>query len=155
MDKLFGDGHYTRKEFAIDVAMGVTGVGLVKALTHGAKAARYYRLASQASKADDVILMREAASVGTAYGMSSTIHAGAAYQASRYDSHIGVDNQVDVGVGVTGGAEVATEPVQVSILATRKLTTAIYPPSEKRCDKRFKGKRCRRRLGHTGRHRYG
>lgn len=155
MDKLFGDGHYTRKEFAIDVAMGVTGIGLIKALTHGAKAGRYYRLASQAGKADDVVLMREAATVGTAYGMSSTLHAGAAYQAGKYDSNIRVDKQVSAGVGVSGGAQIASEPVQQHIVATRKLTTAIYTPSERRCDKRFKGRRCRRRLGHTGRHRYG
>ena len=155
LDRLFGDGHYTAKEFTIDVAMGAAGLGIVKALSHGAKSVRYYRLARRASLADDTVLLSKYASAGTLEGMTSAVHVGIVQGASAYDSHIYDNPDIIVGVGVGATDDIQVGPDTIVAVVTSKQSNAVFTPIKRRCEQMFKGKRCRRLLGHAGRHRYG
>lgn len=156
MDKLFGDGHYTAKEATIDVVLGAAGIGIIKVGSNGVKAARHYRLAHKASKADDLVRMRQAANVGTAYGMEAAGHATIVRGAAKYDSAIRASDNIRVGIvpGVIDDSIVVMPPSFNTVVSTSQSTAVIFP-TRQRCEHMFKGKRCRRLAGHSGRHRYG
>lgn len=155
MDKLFGDGHYTGREFAIDVAMGASGMGAIKAVKHGAQGVRYYRHARKASKADDLVRMRDAASMGTQHGALAAGHAHVVRQAAKYDSHVRASNVSDGIVVEAIDDSIVVLPQSLTTVVSSPQSTAVVFPSRKRCEHMFKGQRCRRLAGHSGRHRYG
>lgn len=156
-DKVFGDGNYTRRELAVDVALGLAGVGLAKGggkLAYGAYSYSKGRKASKAGKIDEAVPHFDTAITA---GRKGGIEV-----ASVAAIEIGVGGAYDLmcgpsGVQVTPTLAVRPTPrrrADPTLQKRLKLAKEGKLSNKKRCNRTYRGKRCVRLWPHPGKHIY-
>lgn len=157
-DKVFGDGNYTRKELAVDVVLGLAGVGLAKGggkLAYGAYSYRQGRKARAAGKIDEAAPHFDTAITAGKQGGIEV--------ASVAAIEIGVGGAYDLMCGPSGvqvTPSIAVKPTHPRRRADPTLQKRLKLAKEgklsnkKRCNRTYRGKRCVRLWPHPGKHIY-
>ena len=156
-DKIFGDGNYTRKELAVDVALGLAGVGLAKGgakLAYGAYTVKQGRKAVKAGKYDEAVPLitdgAEIAVVGAKeIGKVAAIEVGVGSAYDLMHGSGGVRPTPSIGVSVIPARR--TDP---TLKARIRLAKEGKLSDKKRCNRVYRGKRCVRLWPHPGKHIY-
>lgn len=155
-DKVFGDGNYTRKEMAVDAALGLAGVGLAKGtgkLAFGLYATRRGKQARKAGEMDKAIDYTEIGKLGTRKGAIEIGKVVAITESVEYTYNLVVGGNESIRTSPSVSV-VLPRPRQDSRLARDRRLAKAGKSGKKRCTRKYRGRQCVRTWPHPGKHMY-
>jgi len=155
-DKVFGDGNYTKKEMAVDVALGVAGVGLAKGtgkLALGVYATRRGKQARKAGKMDEAIDYTEMGKLGTRKGAIEIGKVVAITESVEYTYNLVVGGNESIRTAPSQSVVLPQIQQDPQLTRDHQLTKAGRS-GKKRCTRKYRGRQCVRTWPHPGKHMY-
>ena len=155
-DKMFGDGNYTKKEMAVDAALGLAGVGLAKGtgkLAVGLYATRRGKQARNAGKMDDAIDYAELGKLGPRKGAIEIGKVVAITESVEYTYNLVVGGNETVRLGPSQSVVLPRLRQDPRLARDRRLAKAGRSGT-KRCTRKYRGRQCVRTWPHPGKHMY-